>query len=225
LTGRSRWVALSVITVVSFLLLLEDTAVSVALPAIRRDLGVGLTGLEWVVNAYTLALAVLVLPAGKLADAYGRRRMFVAGLLVFSVASLLAGAAGSGSMLIAARALQGAGAAFTASAALSIISASFPEQERGAALGLWAGASAVGLAVGPVVGAMLTQTLGWPWVFLINVPLGVVAAAAAHLFIPESSAGPRERRVPWPAVLLWAGALLSLVTALTEASRIGWTSS
>ena len=92
LTGRSRWVALSVITVVSFLLLLEDTAVSVALPAIRRDLGVGLTGLEWVVNAYTLALAVLVLPAGKLADAYGRRRMFVAGLLVFSVASLLAGA-------------------------------------------------------------------------------------------------------------------------------------
>ena len=145
--------------------------------------------------------------------------MFVAGLLAFSVASLLAGAAGSGSMLIAARALQGAGAAFTASAALSIISASFPEQERGAALGLWAGASAVGLAVGPVVGAMLTQTLGWPWVFLINVPLGIVAAGAAHLFIPESSAGPRERRLPWPAVLLWAGALLSLVTALTEASR------
>jgi MFS family permease len=136
---------------------------------------------------------VLVLPAGKLADAYGRRRMFVAGLLVFSVASLLAGAAGSGSMLIAARALQGAGAAFTASAALSIISASFPERERGAALGLWAGASAVGLAVGPVVGAMLTQTLGWPWVFLINVPLGVVAAGAAHRFIPESSAGRRER--------------------------------
>jgi EmrB/QacA subfamily drug resistance transporter len=223
LKGRSRWVALSVITVVSFLLLLEDTAVSVALPAIRRDLGVGLTGLEWVVNAYTLAIAVLVLPAGKLADAYGRRRMFVAGLFVFSVASLLAGAAGSGSMLIAARALQGAGAAFTASAALSIISASFPERERGAALGLWAGASAVGLAVGPVVGAMLTQMLGWPWVFLINVPLGVLAAAAARLFIPESSAGARERALPWPAVLLWAGALLSLVTALTEASRIGWT--
>ncbi len=97
----------------SFLLLLEDTAVSVALPAIRRDLGVGLTGLEWVVNAYTLALAVLVLPAGKLADAYGRRRMFIAGLLVFTVASLLAGMAKSGDALIAARALQETGAAFT----------------------------------------------------------------------------------------------------------------
>ena len=222
LTGRSRWLALVAITVVSFLLLLEDTAVSVALPAIRRDLGVSLTGLEWVVNAYTLALAVLVLPAGKLADAYGRRRMFIGGLVVFTVGSLLAGLTNSGDELIAARALQGAGAAFTGSAALSIISSSFPKQERGAALGVWAGASAVGLAVGPVAGAMLTEMFGWPWVFLINVPLGIVAAATARLFIPESSSGARDRGLPWPAVLIWAGALLSLVTALTEASRIGW---
>ena len=223
-SGRSRWPALAAITVVSFLLLLEDTAVSVALPDIRRELGVGLTGLEWVVNAYTLALAVLVLPAGKLADAYGRRRAFVGGLVVFTAASLFAGMATSGTTLIAARALQGAGAAFTASAALSIISGSFPEQERGAALGVWAGASAVGLAVGPVVGAMLTEMFGWPWVFLINVPMGVLAVAAAGLFIPESSAR-APQRLPWRAVFIWAGALLSLVTALTEAARVGWVDS
>lgn len=222
LTGRSRWLALAAITVVSFLLLLEDTAVSVALPDIRRELGVGLTGLEWVVNAYTLALAVLVLPAGKLADAYGRRRAFVGGLVIFTAASLLAGLATSGMTLIAARALQGAGAAFTSSAALSIISVSFPEEERGAALGVWAGASAVGLAVGPVAGAMLTEMFGWPWVFLINVPLGAFAAVTARLLIPESSAGQRGHRLPWPAVLIWAGALLSLVMALTEAARVGW---
>jgi EmrB/QacA subfamily drug resistance transporter len=224
LKGRSRWLTLFALTVVSFLLLLEDTAVSVALPAMRRDLGVSLTGLEWVVNAYTLALAVFVLPAGKLADAYGRRRTFIAGLLVFTTASLLAGMASTGDALIAARALQGTGAAFTASAALSIISVSFAKEERGAALGVWAGAAAVGLAVGPVAGATLTQLFGWPWVFLINVPLGLAAAATSRLFIPESAVRARERRLPWPAVLLWAGALLSLVTALTEAGRVGWTS-
>jgi EmrB/QacA subfamily drug resistance transporter len=225
LTGRSRWLALTAITIVSFLLLLEDTAVSVALPDIRRELGVELTGLEWVVNAYTLALAVLVLPAGKVADAYGRRRTFVAGLVIFTVASLLAGLATSGGTLIAARALQGAGAAFTASAALSIISVSFPEQERGAALGVWAGASAVGLAAGPVAGAMLTEMFGWPWVFLVNVPLGVLAAVTARLLIPESSAGVNGHRLPWPAVLIWAGALLSLVMALTQAATVGWLAS
>ena len=222
LTGRSRWLALCAITVVSFLLLLEDTAVSVALPAIREQLGIGLSGLEWVVNAYTLALAVLVLPAGKLADAYGRRRSFVAGLVVFTAASLVAGLAGNGAVLIAARALQGAGAAFTSSAALSMIAASFPEHERGGALGVWAGASAVGLAIGPVAGAMLTDMLGWPWVFLINVPLGALAVVAARLLLPESSACARGRALPWGTVVVWAAALLALVMALTEASRLGW---
>ena len=219
--GRSRWLALFALTVVSFLLLLEDTAVSVALPDIQEDLDVGLAGLEWIVNAFTLALAVLVLPAGKLADAYGRRRMFVAGLLVFTAASLMAGLAGNGSVLIAARALQGAGAAFSSSAALSIISASFPEHERGTALGVWAGASAVGLAAGPVVGAMLSEMFGWEWVFLVNVPLGLLAAGTARLFIRESSGGSGYRGLPWLAVLLWAGALVSLLFGLTEAGRLG----
>lgn len=222
--GGSRWLALAAITTVSFLLLLEDTAVSVALPDIRRELGIGLAGLEWVVNAYTLALAVLVLPAGRLADAYGQRRVFVGGLVVFTAASLLSGLATSEATLIGARALQGAGAAFTSSAALSIISTSFPEKERGTALGVWAGASAVGLAVGPVAGAMLTEMLGWPWVFLINVPLGAAAAITARLWLPPGAATRRDRRLPWLAVFVWAGALLAIVTALTEAARTGWRS-
>lgn len=222
LADRSRWLALAAITVVSFLLTLEDTAVSVALSSIRRDLGVGLTGLEWVVNAYTLALAVLVLPAGKLADGYGRRRVFLAGVAVFTVSSLAAGLAGSGAELIAARALQGAGAALAGSAALSIVSVSFPERERGAALGIWASASAVGLAVGPLAGAMLTEMFGWPWVFLVNVPLGVLAGVIALWLIPESSADVRDRRLPWSTVVIWGGGLVAVVMALTEAGRLGW---
>ena len=220
---RSRWLALAAITVVSFLLLLEDTAVSVALPSIQRDLGSSFAGLEWIVNAYTLALAVLLLPAGRLADTYGQRRIFVLGLAVFSAASLLAGLAPSSWLLIGARTLQGAGAALTASAGLSIISVAFPEDERGTALGLWAGASSVGLALGPVVGAMLTEMFGWPWVFLINVPLGVVACVVASRLI-KGPGTVRRRAVPWLTVALWGLALLALLDALTAAGDSGWTS-
>ena len=219
--SRTRWLALAAITVVSFLLLLEDTAVSVALPSIQRDLGSSLASLEWIVNAYTLALAVLLLPAGRLADTYGQRRVFVLGLAVFSTASLLAGLAPSSWLLIGARALQGTGAALTASAGLSIISLAFPEDERGTALGLWAGASSVGLALGPVVGAMLTEMFGWPWVFLINVPLGLAAGAVAWRFISAPSVT-RRRPVPWVTVALWGLALLALLEALTAAGDSGW---
>jgi len=220
LTGGSRWLVLGAITAVSFLLLLQDTAVSVVLPSIRAQLGMGLTGLEWVINAYTLAFAVLVLPAGKLADAYGRRRAFVAGLIGFTAASLLAGVAGSAVMLLAARALQGAAAAFTGSAALSLITVSFAQRERGAAVGLWAGASAAGLAIGPIAGAMIAEMFGWAWVFLANVPLGILAIVLARVLLPESRA-PARTPVAWRALLVWAGALVALVMALTEASRFG----
>lgn len=220
----ARWLALGAIALVSFLLTLEDTAVGIALTSIRRDLGVGMTGLEWIVNAYTLALAVLVLPAGKLADAHGRRRVFLLGVCVFTASSALAGLADGGPMLIAARLIQGAGAAFAGSAALSIVSVMFPKPERGAALGIWASASAVGLAVGPVLGAIIVKLLGWPWVFLVNVPLGVIALAVAWLLVPESSAGAGERRLPWTAVGLWAAMLLGLVMAFTEAGSSNWSS-
>lgn len=219
-----RWLALAAVTLVSFLLTLEDTAVSIALTTIRRDLGGGMTDLEWVVNAYTLALAVLVLPAGKLADAHGRRHAFLFGVGVFTASSALAGLAGSPAMLIAARVLQGVGAAFAGSAALSIVSVLFPKPSRGAALGIWASASAIGLALGPVLGAILVRLFGWPWVFLINVPLGLLALLTARLLIPESRADAGERCLPWMAVALWAAGLLAAVMAFTEAGSASLTS-
>jgi len=220
--GAGRWWALGALTLASFLVLLEDTAVSVALPAIRRDLGFGLSGLEWVVNAYTLSLAVFILPAGKLADAKGRRRVFLVGVAIFTVASLVAGLAGSAWLFLAARVVQGLGAAFTVPAALSILSVSFHERERGMALGVWAGGSSVGLGLGPVVGALITDGLGWNWIFLVNVPLGVIALVAARLLIPESRDASVPGRVPLRALLLSSAALFALLFALTEAPTEGW---
>jgi EmrB/QacA subfamily drug resistance transporter len=220
----ARWWALGALTLTSFLVLLEDTAVSVALPSIRRELGLGLSGLEWVVNAYTLSLAVFMLPAGKLADVHGRRRVFLAGVAIFTLASLLSGLAGSAWLLLSARALQGLGAAFIVPASLSIVSAAFPEHERGTALGIWAGGSSIGLGLGPLVGALLTDALDWSWIFLINVPLGVVALVTGSLVIPESRDASAPRRIPLSPLLLSSGALFALVFALTEAPGLGWTS-
>ena len=222
--GAARWWALGALTLASFLVLLEDTAVSVALPSIRRELGFGLSGLEWVVNAYTLSLAVFILPAGKLADVKGRRLVFVAGVAIFAGASLVAGVAGSAWLFLAARVVQGVGAAFTVPAALAIISASFPARERGAALGVWAGGSSVGLALGPLVGALLTDGFGWSWIFLINVPLGVIALVAARLLLPESRDASAPGRVPFAALLVSSAALFALLYALTEAPTEGWAS-
>ena len=222
--GAARWSALAALTVVSFLLLLEDTAVSVALPAIRRDLGLGLGGLEWVVNVYTLALAALLLPAGKLADIHGRRRAFLGGLATFTLASPVAAAAETGAVLLAARAVQGVGAAFAGAAALSIVSAMFTERERGAALGIWAGAAAVGLGLGPVVGALLTESFGWEAIFLINVPLGAGAWLLTRLVLPESRDASADGRLPLRSLLASCVALLALLLALTEGNTLGWSS-
>lgn len=220
----ARWSALAALTIVSFLLLLEDTAVSVALPAIRRDLGLGLGGLEWVVNVYTLALAVLLLPAGKLADIHGRRRAFLGGLAAFILASPLAAAAESAGVLLAARAIQGVGAAFAGAAALSIVSAMFSTRERGAALGVWGGAAAVGLGVGPVIGALLTDRFGWEAIFLINIPLGIGAWLLTVAVVPESRDASADGRMPLRSLLASCVALLALLLALTEGNSLGWAS-
>ena len=222
--GAGRWWALGSLTLVSFVLLLEDTAVSVALPAIQRDLGLGLSELEWVVNVYTIAIAALMLAAGKLADVHGRRRAFLGGLAVFTLSSPLVAAAESSMVLLTARAIQGVGAAFSAAAALSIISAAFAQRERGAALGVWAGAAAVGLGLGPVVGAVLTEQFGWEAIFLINVPLGIAAWIVARAVLPESRDRSADRRLPIPALAASSAALIALLLALTEGNSLGWTS-
>lgn len=223
-TGAGRWWALAALTLVSFVLLLEDTAVSIALPDIRRDLGLGLSELEWTVNVYTIAIAALMVLAGKLADLHGRRRAFLGGLALFTLASPLAALAESGEILLVARAVQGVGAAFSAASALSIISATFAKRERGAALGVWAGAAAVGLGLGPVAGALLTEQFGWQAIFLINVPVGIVAWIVARAVLPESRDPAADRRLPVAALALSGVALVALLLALTEGNSLGWAS-
>ena len=224
-TAHRRWLGLGALALFSFLLTLDDTALSVALPSIGRDLGLGLSGLEWVVNAYTLALAALLLAGGRLADTLGNRRIFLWGLAVFSVASLAAGLAPSGALLIAARVLQGAGAALMMPASLAIISSSFPVRQRGMAVGIWAGVSAGGLALGPLLGAALTQSLGWGSIFLLNVPVGVLGLAFGRMILIDSRPASRGRRhFDLAGMLASVATLFALVFALTEGMSYGWAS-
>jgi MFS family permease len=161
---------LAAVVVVTFLLMLDDTAVSVALPSIQARLGMGLTGAEWAANAYTLAVAACTLTAAKVTDAFGARGVFAVGIAVFAGASLGAGLAWDAGPLIAFRALQGIGGGILAPASLAAIAQVFPEPRRGAALGIWAGASATALGIGPLLGALVTEAFGWNWVFLLNIP-------------------------------------------------------
>src|SRR3990172_6875685 len=169
-----KWWTLGAVAFALFMIMLDNTVVNVALPSIQRDLGIGLSELEWTVNAYVLTFAVLLLSGGKLADRFGRRRVFVAGLAVFAASSLACGLAPNGEILIAARAVQGIGAALMLPATLSIISATFPARERGLALGIWAGVSAMALAIGPLVGGLLSEQVSWSCIFFINVPIGAL---------------------------------------------------
>lgn len=222
--AKRKWLGLGALALTSFLLTLDDTALSVALPSIAGDLGLGLSGLEWVVNAYTLALAALLLTGGKLSDALGSRRIFLAGLAVFTVASLAGGLAPSGLLLLVARVMQGSGAALMMPATLAIISTTFPARQRGMAIGVWAGVSAGGLAIGPLLGAVLTESFGWRSIFLVNVPLGAVGLAFGRAILEESKPASRRLSLDLAGMLAWGGTLFALVFALTEGMSYGWTS-
>src|SRR5918999_4328920 len=177
--ARRKWWTLAAVAFGLFMIMLDNTVVNVALPAIQRDLDTDLAQLQWIVTGYALSFAALMLIGGKLADAYGRRLLFVVGILVFTLASLLCGLASSGDMLIVARVVQGVGAALMNPATLSIIAATFPPRERGTAIGIWAGVSALALAIGPLVGGLLTEHVGWEWIFYVNIPVGVLGIAAS----------------------------------------------
>jgi EmrB/QacA subfamily drug resistance transporter len=205
------------------MIMLDHTVVNVALPAIQEDLGTGLSELQWIVTGYALTFAALMLIGGKLADAYGRRLIFVIGILIFTAASLWCGLADSGNMLIAARVVQGAGAALMNPATLSIIAATFPPKERGMAIGIWAGTAALALAIGPLVGGLLTEHLSWHWIFFVNVPVGMVAIAASFLLITESRDDTHES-LDLPGLGTSALGLFALTYGLIEANAYGWTS-
>jgi EmrB/QacA subfamily drug resistance transporter len=221
--GRNRkWWTLGAVSFSLFMIMLDNTIVNVALPSIGRGLDFGVAELEWVVNAYTLSFAVLMLTGGRLADLYGRRLVFEIGLATFTVSSLACGLAASSETLIAARAFQGAGAALMMPATLSIISAAFPPDERGTAIGIWAGVSGSALAIGPLLGGLLTEHVGWNWIFFVNVPIGTVAFVASFFLIAESRGGRGDRHLDLPGLLTSAGGLLALTYALIEANKYGW---
>src|SRR4051794_7909103 len=190
-----KWWTLVAVSIGLFMIMLDNTVVNVALPSIRDDLGISISELEWVVNAYALTFGVLLLSGGKLADMLGRRRMFIAGLVIFTAASLWCGLAGDATSLIAARTVQGVGAALLNPATLSIITATFAPRQRGTAIGIWAGVSALALAIGPLVGGLLTEKISWSWIFFINVPVGILAVLAARAFVDESKDTSREQRL------------------------------
>ena len=206
------------------MIMLDNTVVNVALPAIQRDLHIGLSELEWIVAGYALTFAALILTGGKLADRYGRRRVFVLGIVVFTLSSLACGLASGGNELIAARILQGVGAALMNPATLAIISATFPPKQRGMAIGIWAGVSALALAIGPLVGGLITEHASWNWIFFINVPIGIVGVAASYLLIDESRDMREDQRLDVPGLLTSGLGLFALEYGLIEANTYGWTS-
>ena len=225
LTSENRkWWTLGAVAFGLFMIMLDNTVVNVALPSIQRDLQTDLSELEWIVTGYALTFAALMLIGGKLADLLGRRLIFVAGLAVFTLASLACGLATSGEVLIGARVVQGVGAALMNPATLSIISATFPPRERGTAIGIWAGVSALALAIGPLVGGLLTEHIDWSWIFFINVPIGVLAIAASFLLIDETRDTSEEQRLDLPGLLASGIGLFALTYALIEANTYGWAS-
>src|SRR2546428_6564005 len=184
-----KWWTLAAVAFGLFMIMLDNTVVVVALPAIQHDLGITVSELEWVVNAYALTFGVLLLSGGKLADLLGRRLIFIVGLFVFTASSLACGLANGAGLLIGARTVQAVGAALMTPATLSIITATFPPRQRGMAIGIWAGVSAMALAIGPLVGGLITEQASWSWVFFINVPVGILGIVVARLVITESRDG------------------------------------
>jgi EmrB/QacA subfamily drug resistance transporter len=219
-----KWWTLGAVAFALFMIMLDNTVVNVALPSIERSLGVAISELEWVVNSNALTFAVLMLSGGKLADLLGRRLIFMVGLGIFTLSSLFCGLAPNVGVLIGARTVQGSGAALMMPATLSIISATFPPKQRGTALGIWAGVSAVALAAGPLVGGLITEHINWNWIFYINVPVGVLGLIAARIVIRESKDTSLVQRLDLPGLLTSGIGLFALTFALIEANRYGWTS-
>jgi EmrB/QacA subfamily drug resistance transporter len=220
-----RWWALAAVSLATFMGYLDNNVTNVAIPTIQRSLHLSVSGLEWVVSSYLLTLAGLLLVGGRLADVYGRRRMFLVGLAVFTLSSLAAGLAGSGEVLIASRAVQGIGAALLMPPTLAIIVAAFTDmRERNTAIGVWAAVGALALALGPVVGGLISQHARWGWIFLINVPLGVITFALTAASVDESRAESAGRRLDLPGLVASAAALFALTYALIQGNVDGWTS-
>jgi EmrB/QacA subfamily drug resistance transporter len=221
---NKKWWTLMAVAFGLFMIMLDNTVVNVALPSIGRDLHISLSELEWIVTAYALVFAALLITGGKLADMFGRRKIFVIGLAIFSLSSLACGLAPNAGFLIGARAAQGIGAALMNPATLSIITATFPPKQRGQAIGIWAGVSALALAIGPLIGGLIVDNIGWNWIFFVNVPIGVLGIVVSQLVIKESRDTSHEQSIDLPGLLTSGLALFSLSYALIEGNQKGWAS-
>lgn len=221
---RVKAITLTTMAFVLFMANLDDTVMNVALPKIQTSLGSGVSELQWILNAYTLSAASLILTSGTLGDIYGRKRVFLGGLVVFTIASVVCGLAPSLGILIAGRALQGIGAAALVTITLSILTDTFPEpKERAKALGIWAGVSGLALVAGPVLGGLLVDTVGWQSVFFLNVPLGAIAFVVSSRVVRESK-NQSKQRLDVPGLVLSIILLASLTYALTEGNAGVWRS-
>ena len=219
----NRWLVLAIVCVAQFMVVLDATVVNVALPSIQKDLDFTVADLQWIVNAYTLVFGGFLLLGGRASDLLGRQRLFIAGVVVFTIASAINGIADSSNVLIAGRALQGLGGAFVSPAALSILTTSFDEgSERTKALGVWSAIAAGGAAVGLVIGGVLTEYLSWRWAFFVNLPVGVGATIAAIRFVPNSRAEQRPETYDAAGAITVTGGLLVLVYAIVKAQAYGW---
>jgi EmrB/QacA subfamily drug resistance transporter len=219
---NSRWWTLGAMCFALFMLMLDNTVVNIALPSIQRDLHASLSSLLWTVNAYTLTFAVLLVTGGRLGDIFGRRKLFLFGVVVFGIASLAIGFAPDDTVLVTFRAVQGVGAAFMMPATLSIITQAFPAHQRGTAIGTWAGVSALALAIGPVIGGVLTQDVSWRAIFFINPPIAVVTIAVTLFAARDSRDETVGRTVDLPGIATLTVGLTALVLALIESNTWHW---
>src|SRR5690348_9574870 len=220
---RKRWFGLAVLVAAQFMVVLDVAIVNVALPTIKTDLHFSQESLQWVVTAYSILFGGVLLLGGRMADLLGRRALFMAGLALFSVSSLLDGLAWSSGSLIAFRAVQGLGAALLSPAALSILTTTFREgRERNLALGIWGAASGSGGAAGVLLGGALTSALSWSWIFFINVPVGALIAVISPRLLQESRSEQRHRHFDVAGAVSITGGLMLLVYAMTRATQHGW---
>jgi len=221
--NRKRWLALAVIVAAQFMVVLDVAIVNVALPSIKTDLHFNQENLQWVITAYSILFGGVLLLGGRLADLLGRRRLFAAGIVLFTVSSLLDGLAWSEGSLIAFRSLQGLGAAMLSPAALSILTTTFEEgRERNIALGIWGAASGSGGAAGVLLGGALTSAFSWSWIFFINVPVGAIVLAVTPWLLRESRAKLDHRHFDTAGAASITGGLMLLVYAMTRATQHGW---
>jgi len=221
-TSRRNGWTLGIVSVALFMSVLDNLVVSVALPTIHRDFGASIQSLEWTVNAYVLAYAVLLLTGAALGDRFGRKRMFIVGLAVFTAASAGAALAPSANLLVVARAVQGAGAAIVTPLTLTLLAAAFPQEKRGLALGVWSGISGIAVALGPLVGGAVVQGISWHWIFWINVPIGVILIPFAMRQLSESR-GPYGT-LDLPGLALASSGAFGIIYGLVRSQSLGWTS-